>query len=752
MSLSDKFYEGLSAPLPVVGAQMPTDLVPYAGSPLDALKQHEQKYKQLDYMNSLSDRTSKRLLKILAEAETEYGEEDMDKVSFVGSDPLSRRAYYLQKLAEPAGSTAPTEQESLDPQRRPFVDVSFKDPADNVSMPTESEVPLPPPEPPKPPKPTGPNITYTEDETLDPRDISAIEARNRQLGLPSLNATTREERDADYIIDRGIVRPADPEQRPSSYVGSQRRELGNSGQTLNTIDRFARRFNQSVPPVAKPKTLPSEPVDNRSMYQRLTDGLYHYGTRAARGLSTGAQMGASYLYDKAQENKYLDPDTYLGGALDYYGQRGALADQMARVNASLAHSYGRDERDPSSRLYADRLRRIDVDPRAAGIQTREDLLDRGNFKNQIIDDKMSIYKDRGYTPEQMAEMRGSASRVFDNYYGVRGNQAGTPLIRDDLDGTSLLHGITDIEDSIRTGFRRAQNFVGATPSIQPTRTTIRASELRAMMESNPEIRDQIESAYGESAAKLNMGLADYAAQRLASDFTLEPPNDSEIKETPEQRAARFATSRDLLTDLVDTMPQEDRLSFIQKVNPDAVNKAVDLSLLLNSDPNRALSEINNMDRTQARYMMDFLQAVSPYVLGGDTTYPERLDPSSFETRADRDDFFPSLGGVDIVNPALQAVGGGAELDQMTGDARRNVYGFNSMHELPASEGRYYLVDDGNLINTYYNPTTGDIVRKLFTDIGNLNSRSTYNTNEALPERFHKQFQQQHGYLPTYTRR
>ena len=29
MSLSDKFYEGLSAPLPVAGAQMPVDLVPY---------------------------------------------------------------------------------------------------------------------------------------------------------------------------------------------------------------------------------------------------------------------------------------------------------------------------------------------------------------------------------------------------------------------------------------------------------------------------------------------------------------------------------------------------------------------------------------------------------------------------------------------------------------------------------------------------------------------------------------------------
>lgn len=738
MSLSDKFYEGLSAPLPVAGAQMPTDLVPYAGSPLDALEQHMQKYKQIDYMNRLSDQTSKKLLKQLAEAELDYEGEDMDKVSFIGSNPLSRRAYYLQKLAEPAGSTAPTEQESLDPQRRPYVDMSFKDPADNVSMPTESEVPLPPPEP-----------TYTPAESLEPDEVNAIETRNRQLGLPSLDGTTREERDAERAMRLEPAGPPIEGAGPRSYLGPGRRELGNSGQTLDTIDRFARRYNKALPASQVTKA-PVEPADDRSMYERFTDGLYHYGTRAARGLSTGAQMGASYLYDKAQENKYLDPDTLLGGALDYYGQRGSLADQMARVNASLAHSYGRDERDPSSKLYADRLRRIDVDPRAVGMQTREDLLDRGKFKNQVLEDQMSVYRDRGYTPEQMAEMRGSASRVFDNYYGVQGNQAGTPLIRDDLDGTSLTQGIVDLGDSIRTGFRRAQDFVGADPIVAPRRATIRAAELQDMMARDPAVMQRIQDAYGDAAAKLNMSLADYAAQRMASDFSLESPNNPQVQEKPEERAARFATSRDLVTSLVDTIPEEQRLSFIQKVNPQAISRAQEISNLLDTNPEEAIRQINSMDREQASYMLDFLQEVSPYVLGGADQVDSRVDPKSFEVRADRDDFFPSLGGVDIVNPALQAVGGGGDLGQMTGDARRSVYGFNSMHDLPASEGRYYLVDDGNLINTYYNPVTGDIVRKLFTDMGNLNSSSTYNTNEALPKRYHKQFQQQHGYLPTYT--
>jgi len=270
------------------------------------------------------------------------------------------------------------------------------------------------------------------------------------------------------------------------------------------------------------------------------------------------------------------------------------------------------------------------------------------------------------------------------------------------------------------------------------------------MSKDPAIMKRIQDAYGDAAAKLNMPLADYAADRMASDFSLESPDNPAVQEKPEERAARFATSRDLVTDLVYSMPQEQRLSFIQKVNPQAIFRAQEISSLLDTNPEEAIRQINTMDREQASYMLDFLQEVSPYVLGGAGREDSRVEPRSFEVRADRDDFFPSLGGVDIVNPALQAVGGGGSLDQMTGDARRSVYGFNSMHDLPASEGRYYLVDDGNLVNTYYNPVTGDLVRKLFTDMGNINSSSTYNTNVALPKKYHRQFQQQYGFLPTYT--
>lgn len=62
MSLSDGYLKGLSSPLPVAGAGLPVDLVPYAGGPLDPLEQHIQKYRQLERMQRLSDSTSKKII------------------------------------------------------------------------------------------------------------------------------------------------------------------------------------------------------------------------------------------------------------------------------------------------------------------------------------------------------------------------------------------------------------------------------------------------------------------------------------------------------------------------------------------------------------------------------------------------------------------------------------------------------------------------------------------------------------------
>lgn len=103
MSLSDSFIQGLSAPVPVAGAGLPDDLTLYAGGPLDPLKQHEEKYKQLAHRQRMSDRESSKMLAALADAENDYGslgsqEEDMGKVGFISSNPVLRRQY-LMKVA-----------------------------------------------------------------------------------------------------------------------------------------------------------------------------------------------------------------------------------------------------------------------------------------------------------------------------------------------------------------------------------------------------------------------------------------------------------------------------------------------------------------------------------------------------------------------------------------------------------------------------------------------------------------------------
>jgi hypothetical protein len=103
MSLSDGFVQGLSTPVPVAGAGLPDDLTLYAGGPLDPLKEHEAKYKQLDRMRRMSARHSAKMLAELEKAEHQYygdrEEDPMDKVSFVSSHPLLRRQYLL-KMAE----------------------------------------------------------------------------------------------------------------------------------------------------------------------------------------------------------------------------------------------------------------------------------------------------------------------------------------------------------------------------------------------------------------------------------------------------------------------------------------------------------------------------------------------------------------------------------------------------------------------------------------------------------------------------
>ena len=727
MSLSDKFYEGLSAPIPVVGAQLPADMTMYAGGPLDALKQHERKYKQQAYMDRLSDQASKRLLAQLAEEGD--GDMEMDKVSFIGSNPLSRRAYYQKKLS------SDTDMQKVADQYDPGINSSPL-PRDTSSVSAE-------------PAPSSDTQSFEQKrDGVEARlgekyefenDPPAIEVpQNLFRDSPQQPDPLKPRIDADNSYSSRYSREGN---KPNiRYVGRglNRPDLMNSGEFVNRLQEFSSAYQgmNRDPRIVQPEVaLP----DTRGFFDRLGDNLYHYGTRAARGLSTGAQMGASYLYDRLGD-EYLGQGTFLGNRLGLAGRQ-SLNDEMARINASLAHAYGYNPdsaADSNAQLYAKRLRGIDTKLDRPGLQAREDLLDRTKFIDQLAYDQLG---GRQATPEltqaKLQELRDSIS----DYYGFEGNRAQTPLIGDDLDGTS---------------FRRAMSEVQDGTFINPAKEQARAALLSDMMANNEEVFKVLNERFGEQAARANMPLAQFAASRMARDLSFDKQvldyGDSKQDfddryESDAQRLDRYTKTRDFTDQVLSNMDERDIGNFITQMNPRVLQRAQVISGLMDKDPDEALRMVNEMDPEEARYLLDQISMLSKYV--NPDVARRNLDADRFQVREDRDDFIPDLiGGTDLVNPALQQIGAGGELDQMTGDARDRVFFYNSMRDVPASEGQFYLVEDGPGYNVYYNPTTGEVNREVLGDIPNVFTTGM-GTRTPLPRQYYEQYQKQFGRTPDY---
>ncbi len=739
MSLSDKFYEGLSAPLPVSGAQMPTDLVPYAGGPLDALEQHKQKYKQLDYLNRLSERTSKKLLKQLAKAETEYEEEDMDKISFVGSNPVSRRAYYLQKLAQdPATISAP---DPTDPSQIMSIDPTQQQstaPAPLQSLPTAPRVMS--------------SITPQANSQIKP--IRGNSTVNPDYDLKGFG--DQQQADPSQLAQREARNPTPPEpaKQPAysnQYNNGQTRFVGDKAQDLGDSGDVARRlgeFGSAVGRYRKKKYVPRE--RERGFFDNLMHNVEHYGTRAARGLSTAAQMGASKLYDVANQGGYLSDDSFIGRniAQDY---RESLNREMADINASLYHAYGGAGNQANSGVYADRFRNMDMDLKTQGLQgPQNDLLNANTFREDQILRQLKQRSDfNRLTPDQRANLeRGIADRI-NNFYGFdvdgRPNRLGTGRISDDLDGTA---------------FNRALRESGNQMMTNPMSIINQAETLNQMLSDNPGMAASLEARFGQEAKKAGQPLATYVANQVASgldprlalvDAGAEGIED-DIYETDDQRSQRYENSRRITQDILDSMSPENKAQFIRSVNPAVVQRAEEINALMESDPQRALSEINAMDPEEARYLLDQISMFSQYI--SPETAGRVMDYDKYKISEDDENFFGGLfnfGGSDIVNRARQQVGAGGNIDDLTGAARDRVFGYNSMRDTP--KGRFYLAERGNLGDTFFNPETGEVNYELGGDMGSgrtlLNALPDpeYNkgtTYERLPAQYHQKYRDRVG--------
>ena len=400
MSLSDSFRQGLSTPVPVAGAGLPTDLTLYVGGPLDPLKAHEAKYKQLDRMQRMSDRESKKMLAEAAEAEHQYygdrEEEDMDKVSYVPSHPLLRRQYLL-KMAQ--GINPPPEPEPAPP--------SAPEPLGRSYYPT--------PEPEPAPKPT-----------LAAEPAPEFEVDNTQ---PVRERGQRLQRKQDAF--------------------SEQQQGSTDARAGNTAYRRALGVRDINTAYNKQLGMPPPPPEEKGYWDRtkgffsdVGDSLKGMGSRVVRQGTQGLQQAANYGLRNSE---------FLEGLVD--------DDQEARLMSSLAQG----ATGANKKYYLDQLDRFTgrgganlPTGRSQAQQTRMEALRSGDY-NALRDQHLVEQATKRYgtaqpiTPEIMKEMDEEYGQAFDMYYG-RGDEAKRLGIRSlDQDSFGAMY------DDAGSAYRRARD-------------------------------------------------------------------------------------------------------------------------------------------------------------------------------------------------------------------------------------------------------------------------------------------------------
>ena len=504
--------------------------------------------------------------------------------------------------------------------------------------------------------------------------------------------------------------------------------LGTSGQVLNRM----REFNQDMRgylgrgPEDTPAPPPSEP---KGMWDSLKDNLQEIGTRAVRVGTTGAQMLASKAYDSnflgLRDGRYIDPK------------------QMARINASLAHSFDGEY----GQSYRDRYNKIDIDPDAQGIQRLEtNLLDRQAFRQRLIEDEMAGLQDRELTPTELADRRRSIGSRIDSVYGFKGNALGTPPIYEDLNGSSVRRATNSLGTSLANPGKAERAFNLANELVQTNDPAIdQLKKLYNELENTPDKPD-LTTFVANELTRLT-GEMSSEARQLEGMNTEDLEDD--VFETAEERFARYNKARDQVASYVRALADKPyaQRQLLQRVSPDAANLAGRLSTMYAENPEQAIAIINDLDPATARIIRDQVNLVRGFIPEKERAAIKDSDFSEFERREYRDDIIPNLFGEDTVNPALQRVGGGNYNRNFQGDARNAAFLYNSMHDDKHSD-EWYLVDDDRLINTYYNRRTGELNRELFRDFAGWLPGNT-NPNRALPRKYWERYQQLHGKLPQY---
>lgn len=597
MSLSDSFVQGLSTPVPVAGAGLPVDMTLYAGGPLDPLKEHEAKYKQLERMRRMADRQSAKMLSEAEKADYEYyrneEENNMDKVSFVPNHPLLRRQYLLKMAQNPAPTQpAPTQTAAptpMDPQVR---DTALE---------------------------KGLSEYNTANFSGENRPVRQQLDTSRRLSDPN-QYEFKTERGAPYVVkdEQGNVTSRGYQQNPTGVVRSSTYDPKSTSTAYrraqglrDTYQAYQKQktFDPSSPMPGTPEAEPSFWDRTKELASDVGDSLKGIGSRVVRQGTRGLQQAANYGIRNSE---------FLAGLVD--------DDEEAKILSSLAASSS----GPDRQMYLRQLqqlrdaegdRRAVTDPnnnsgnsftnrpvgRTLAQQQAIDRLAGGDpsapFQDDITDYTPEMYqalrqshledqaRNRGYrfapgdlSGDRLEEMEDRFGQAFDTYYG-RGDEAnlkrlGVNELKDDSFGQMY----TDIKDRFNA-FRRAK---GQLPKDQQALTNPKALQtIDSVLPSGGDLSPNTRSFVKEHFPNVDYTNPQQFGQVMQDAFNRGDANAVKALEYIGRDVGPEHMTRLLMSSMPDTlqmgkdlneMSDEEAIAFIQSMSPE---KQEQLDALIN---------------------------------------------------------------------------------------------------------------------------------------------------------------------------
>lgn len=575
MSLSSGFVQGLNTPVPVAGAGLPTDMTLYAGGPLDPLKAHEAKYKQLERMQRMAERQSAQMLAEAEKANYEYygdrEEDDLDKVSFVSNHPLLRRQY-LYKMAQTPATTTPTPTP---------VDTTIRD--------TSLEE----------------GLSEYNTDTFSGENRPVRDQINTQRRVSDPNQYEfKMEQGAPYEVkdEQGRVTSKGFQQNPTGVVRSSTYDPKSTStayrraQGLRDIHQAYNKqktFDPSSPMPSTPEAEPSFFDKAKELAGDVGDSLKGMGSRVVRQGTRGLQQAANYgmrnseflagLVDDDEEAKILSslaasssgPDRMqylkqLQQLRDAEGDARALTDPN---NNSSTYTYRPEGRTLAQQQAIDRL--AGGDPSS-------------NFQNDITSYTPEMYqalrqshmedqaRNKGYrfapgnlTGNNLQKMQDQYGQAFDMYYG-RGDEAkrlGINELKDDSFGQMY----SDTKDRFNA-YRRAK---GQLPKDQQALTNPKALQtVDSVIPQGGDLSANTRSFVGEHFPGLDYTNPQQFGQAMQGAFEAGDANAFKALEYIGRDVGPQHMTRLLMTSMPDTlqmgkdlnnMSDEEAIAFIQNM-------------------------------------------------------------------------------------------------------------------------------------------------------------------------------------------